>query len=91
MGFPVCHDDATCNNVVGSFSCSCNTGFYSNGSNCQSKSDVTVICHFIRRFTFIGGPCTDQGEYLCVCITHWSVFYPLYVVHLFMSRIRRNT
>ena len=30
-----CHVDATCNNTIGSFTCSCNIGYSGNGTFCQ--------------------------------------------------------
>ena len=32
-----CHQNATCNNTEGSFTCSCNTGYTGNGSFCMGK------------------------------------------------------
>jgi len=32
-----CHVNATCTDVMGSFVCTCNSGFEGNGVNCMSK------------------------------------------------------
>ena len=35
-----CHDNATCSNNDGSYSCSCNSGYTGNGRDCQSMFEV---------------------------------------------------
>ena len=37
-----CHDNSTCINNIGSFSCVCNIGFTGNGTNCFS-TDFNLI------------------------------------------------
>ena len=32
-----CHSDATCSNVPGNFTCTCDTGFTGNGESCTGK------------------------------------------------------
>jgi hypothetical protein len=32
-----CHTDATCQNIPGSFTCTCNVGYSGNGFNCVGK------------------------------------------------------
>ena len=32
-----CHDNATCMNSIGSYTCMCNDGFEGNGSHCISE------------------------------------------------------
>ena len=36
-GINICHDNATCNNTEGSYTCSCNTGYTGNGFSCTGK------------------------------------------------------
>ena len=41
-----CHINATCNNIPGSFVCTCNTGFSGNQTYCEGKSlDATILRH----------------------------------------------
>ena len=35
-----CHDNATCNNNNGSYSCNCNSGYTGNGTYCQGMYKV---------------------------------------------------
>ena len=50
----VCSSDATCNNVVGGYTCQCNTGFTGNGTICLGRPlpilfTATYCCvHFDR-------------------------------------------
>ena len=36
-----CHANATCTNLVGSYKCTCKTGFTGNGNNCTGESFLT--------------------------------------------------
>ena len=41
-----CHVDATCNNTIGSYTCSCQDGYYGNGNNCTGMyliSDIMFV------------------------------------------------
>ena len=42
-----CHENAACNNTLGSFECACNVGFEGDGVNCTSKT-VTVLLTWIH-------------------------------------------
>ena len=34
---PVCDLNAKCNNTIGSYRCTCNTGYHGDGKSCQGK------------------------------------------------------
>ena len=36
-GTHTCQEDATCNNTIGWYNCTCNPGFDGNGKNCTGK------------------------------------------------------
>ena len=37
-----CHANATCNDTIGSYTCTCNTGFTGDGVTCTGQYDVNV-------------------------------------------------
>ena len=39
-----CHDEAMCTNIVGSFVCTCNSGYSGDGVNCSSECMYTEYC-----------------------------------------------
>ena len=43
----MCHDNATCENTVGSYNCSCNEGFSGNGFDCAGNFLSTCYIHYI--------------------------------------------
>ena len=61
-----CHDNATCTNTDGSFTCSCNVGFSGSGVNCTDIDECTTntdSCH-------ANATCTNtEGSYTCTCIS----------------------
>lgn len=43
VDFPPCHENATCNNLIGSFECDCNSGFSGDGINdCNGKKNMIL-------------------------------------------------
>ena len=36
-GSHLCQEDATCNNTIGWYNCTCNPGFDGNGKNCTGR------------------------------------------------------
>lgn len=40
-----CHDNATCNDTIGSFTCECQAGFSGNGTYCQGMKNIGNNAH----------------------------------------------
>lgn len=57
LGFHDCHENATCENIHGSYLCHCNRGFKGDGRNCQKT------CHY----TCVYGNCSEAPDYECRC------------------------
>ena len=70
-----CDMNAKCENSVGSFTCSCNSGFYGSGELCspgrcidascpinQKCKSRTSTCHCPENFSLVDGNCTDIDE-----------------------------
>ena len=47
-----CHVNATCTDTIGSYECTCNSGFEGNGVNCASKDKFQRNHHTVK-LTFI--------------------------------------
>ncbi|CAH3179058.1 unnamed protein product [Porites lobata] len=53
----VCHVNASCQNNVGSYVCSCNTGFTGDGKTCTGKiAPFSFVVLFIQLFVFSNNP-----------------------------------
>ena len=50
-----CHNNATCLNTNGSFTCSCKTGYSGNGMQCEGK--VTTFIADLSNEMFINNYC----------------------------------
>ena len=65
----MCHENGTCLNNYGSYSCSCKAGFTGNGFTCADTNeckDDTDGCH-------ANATCTNTyGSYSCSCKTGLS-------------------
>ena len=57
----VCDDNATCNNTIGSYTCTCNEGFTGEGSNGTCEGNI-----------FIGGP-VPPNYYPATCLSQTYV------------------
>ena len=44
---PVCDGNATCKNCLGSYSCTCNTGFSGDGKICQDQQNALLVINEI--------------------------------------------
>ena len=43
LGSDGCHDNATCTNTVGSYTCQCKEGFTGNGVDCEGKRKTDFL------------------------------------------------
>lgn len=46
----MCHDQATCRNKLGTYSCDCNEGFHGDGFTC---SGTKMFGHFVKSILMI--------------------------------------
>ena len=51
-----CHDNATCNNNNGSYSCTCNTGYTGNGTYCEG---MYIVVDKLQSFSKVLGQITQ--------------------------------
>ncbi|XP_068706633.1 uromodulin-like isoform X2 [Montipora foliosa] len=61
---PVCHENATCNNTLGSYQCTCKAGYAGDGKTCRDVDECTAslpVCHE-------NATCNNTlGSYQCTC------------------------
>ncbi|XP_068736547.1 versican core protein-like isoform X1 [Montipora capricornis] len=61
---PVCHVNATCNNTVGSYRCTCYPGYAGDGKTCRDFNECSSPhspCH-------VNAKCKNtEGSYVCTC------------------------
>ncbi|XP_065178731.1 uncharacterized protein LOC135809326 [Sycon ciliatum] len=64
-----CHRDARCNNSVGSYTCSCLTGYAGNGTYCENIDECSSDLHNCHQDAI----CTDtMGTFNCHCKTGYT-------------------
>ena len=75
-GTDECHSNATCMNIVGSYTCTCDYGYTGDGFDCTSKSfwiqhvcTVCVVCCVCGRVLFIQMRYNIKPMYakMCMC------------------------
>uniref|UniRef100_UPI00358E3F4F fibrillin-1-like n=1 Tax=Myxine glutinosa TaxID=7769 RepID=UPI00358E3F4F len=64
-----CHENATCENTNGSFTCPCKQGYRGNGTFCECHPDECNVNPCINDGTCVGSPnkITDKCELVCRC------------------------
>ena len=79
-GTHTCQEDATCNNTIGWYNCTCNPGFDGNGNNCTGKClslSIITICNLNPKSHFSKNGLGDEN-------VKFKAFRP-------PKRLRRNT
>ncbi|XP_031556563.1 fibrillin-2-like [Actinia tenebrosa] len=63
-GTHTCHSDATCNNTIGGFNCTCKSGFNGNGKHCEDIDE----CESGKHNCHVNATCTNSlGGFNCSC------------------------
>ena len=70
-----CHEQATCNNTIGSYTCTCNPGYNGDGNECEGKCLINMIITFHNDELHIDELCIFQ---------HWSFSQPCSVFTLIL-------
>jgi len=47
MGTDICDENANCTDTIGSFSCTCNSGYSGDGVNCLSEFLFDLKVHYV--------------------------------------------
>ncbi|XP_078488355.1 uncharacterized protein LOC100175634 isoform X2 [Ciona intestinalis] len=64
-----CHENATCNNTLTSYTCACNTGFTGDGLSCTDTIECTSGTHNCHA----NANCTNTiGSFTCTCNTGFT-------------------
>ena len=59
-----CHEDALCNNKIGSYNCSCKQGYEGNGFNCSDIDECTTDAHTCHSDALCKN---TKGSFNCTC------------------------
>ncbi|XP_065180413.1 fibrillin-1-like [Sycon ciliatum] len=82
-GVNICHAMASCSNIIGSFECSCKSGYYGNGTSCEecqfSEVNVAGIEKASGMVTCVAGFTRVEGTATAICPKNYSTGYWLNV------------
>ena len=64
-----CHMNADCTDTIGSFECTCNSGFVGDGVNCTSMYMSLIICYWCGNVVkHINCNLIVQCSIMCICV-----------------------
>ncbi|XP_044181358.1 fibrillin-1-like [Acropora millepora] len=61
---PMCHENAFCNNTLGSYNCTCKPGYYGDGKTCKDVDECTASSSMCHENAFCNN---TLGSYNCTC------------------------